>query len=79
LILIKSTTTNGIIVPTIDIYPELAEFPMRAHQIMTRPVVTVSPEATIVEAANIMLQRHISGLPVVDSAGKLVGMVTEGT
>jgi CBS domain-containing protein len=51
---------------------------MRAHQIMTRPVVTVSPEATIVEAANIMLQRHISGLPVVDSAGKLVGMVTEG-
>ena len=51
---------------------------MRAHQIMTRPVVTVSPDATIVEAANIMLQRHISGLPVVDSAGKLVGMVTEG-
>ena len=51
---------------------------MRAHQIMTRPVVTVSPEATIVEAANIMLQRHISGLPVVDAAGKLVGMVTEG-
>jgi CBS domain-containing protein len=51
---------------------------MRAHQIMTRPVVTVSPEARIVEAANIMLQRHISGLPVVDAAGKLVGIVSEG-
>ena len=51
---------------------------MRAHQIMTRPVITVSPETTIVEAADIMLRRHISGLPVVDAAGKLVGIVSEG-
>ena len=51
---------------------------MRAHQIMTRPVFTVLPEATILEAANLMLQRHISGLPVVDATGKLVGIVSEG-
>ena len=51
---------------------------MRAHQIMTRPVVTVAPETTIVDAANLMLQRHVSGLPVVDGAGKLVGVVSEG-
>ena len=51
---------------------------MRAHQIMTRPVFTVLPEATILEAANLMLERHISGLPVVDAAGKLVGIVSEG-
>jgi CBS domain-containing protein len=51
---------------------------MRAHQIMTRPVFSVLPEATILEAANLMLQRHISGLPVVDAAGKLVGIVSEG-
>ena len=51
---------------------------MRAHQIMTRPVVTVTPDATILEAANIMLQHHVSGLPVVDAAGKLVGIVSEG-
>ena len=51
---------------------------MRAHQIMTRSVTTVTPETTILEAANIMLQRHISGLPVVDTAGKLVGIVSEG-
>jgi CBS domain-containing protein len=51
---------------------------MRAHQIMTRPVLTVLPEATILEAANLMLRRHISGLPVVDAAGKLVGIVSEG-
>jgi CBS domain-containing protein len=51
---------------------------MRAHQIMTRPVITVTPDTTIVEAANTMLQRHVSGLPVVDAAGKLVGIVSEG-
>lgn len=51
---------------------------MRAHQIMTRPVITVTPETSIVEAANIMLQRHVSGLPVVDGGGKLVGVVSEG-
>ena len=31
------------------------EFTMRAHQIMTRPVITVTPDTTIVEAAKIML------------------------
>jgi CBS domain-containing protein len=51
---------------------------MRAHQIMTRPVITVTPETSIVEAANIMLQKHVSGLPVIDATGKLVGIVSEG-
>jgi CBS domain-containing protein len=51
---------------------------MRAHQIMTKPVVTVEPEATIVEAANLMLGQRISGLPVVDVTGTLVGIVSEG-
>jgi CBS domain-containing protein len=51
---------------------------MRAHQIMTRSVITVTPGSSVVEAANIMLQRHISGLPVVDSAGHLVGIISEG-
>jgi CBS domain-containing protein len=51
---------------------------MRAHQIMTRSVISVTPEATILEAANIMLQWHVSGLPVVDASGKLVGIVSEG-
>ena len=51
---------------------------MRAHQIMTRPVITVTPETTVVEAANTMLQRHVSGLPVIDPDGKLVGIISEG-
>jgi CBS domain-containing protein len=51
---------------------------MRAHQIMTRPVITVTPETAVVDAANTMLQKHVSGLPVVDAKGKLVGIVSEG-
>jgi len=51
---------------------------MRAHQIMTRQVITVATGAPIVEAANTMLQNHISGLPVVDETGKLVGVVAQG-
>jgi CBS domain-containing protein len=51
---------------------------MRAHQIMTRSVITVTPQTTIVDAANLMLERHVSGLPVVDTNGKLVGIVSEG-
>ncbi len=52
------------------------EVTMRAHQIMTRPVITVTPDTTIVEAAKIMLKHHISGLPVVDATGKLTGIVS---
>jgi CBS domain-containing protein len=45
---------------------------------MTRSVVTVAPDTSIVDAANLMLQQHVSGLPVVDATGKLVGIVSEG-
>ncbi|QHO75735.1 hypothetical protein ACH79_27055 [Bradyrhizobium sp. CCBAU 051011] len=51
---------------------------MRAHQIMTRKVITVKAETPILEAANLMLQHHISGLPVVDNTGRLIGIVSEG-
>lgn len=51
---------------------------MRAHQVMNRQVVTVTPGTSIVDAANIMLRQRISGLPVVDGEGRLVGVVSEG-
>lgn len=44
---------------------------------MTRDVISVRADASIVEAANLMLRHHISGLPVVDEAGRLTGIVTE--
>lgn len=50
---------------------------MRAHHIMTKDCITVTPHTTIEEAAKIMLQTHISGLPVLNEAGTLVGIVSE--
>ena len=50
---------------------------MRAHHIMTKDVITVTPHTTIEEAAKIMLETRISGLPVMDDAGRLVGIVSE--
>jgi len=51
---------------------------MRAKDLMTQPVVSVPPDASILEAAQLMLQHKISGLPVVDASGNMVGIVTEG-
>lgn len=50
---------------------------MRAHQIMTKNVITVTPQTSIEEAADIMLRKHISGLPVVNAGGMLTGIVSE--
>jgi CBS domain-containing protein len=51
---------------------------MRAHQIMNRSVITVTPGTPIADAARIMLRNHIGGLPVVDAAGNLVGIISDG-
>ena len=51
---------------------------MRAHQIMTKHVTTVTPHTSIEDAANIMLRCHVSGVPVVNDDGALVGIVSEG-
>lgn len=51
---------------------------MKAQDVMSRDVVTVTPEETVLHAARLMLQRRFSGLPVVDPTGALVGIVTEG-
>jgi CBS-domain-containing membrane protein len=51
---------------------------MRAADLMTLQPISISPDASIVEAIGIMLQRRFSGLPVVDKTGALVGIVTEG-
>lgn len=50
---------------------------MRAHQIMSRQVITIDPDASITDAIHTMLAHHISGLPVVDRTGKLVGIISE--
>lgn len=51
---------------------------MKAKDVMTSPVVSIEPDSSVLQAVRIMLQRHISGLPVIDKEGHLVGIVTEG-
>jgi CBS domain-containing protein len=51
---------------------------MKAHDVMTWGAITVEPDASVTRAVRLMLQNKISGLPVVDANGQLVGMVTEG-
>lgn len=51
---------------------------MRADAVMTTPVISVEPTTTIDDAAKLMLSHKISGLPVVESDGRLVGIVSEG-
>jgi len=51
---------------------------MRAHQMMTPQVFTVGADTSVVEAINKMLRHHISGLPVVDAEGRLIGIISEG-
>ncbi|MFJ6327554.1 MULTISPECIES: CBS domain-containing protein [unclassified Rhizobium] len=51
---------------------------MLIREIMNAPAITVSPETSVVDAARIMLDRHVSGLPVVDGGGDIVGIVSEG-
>ena len=50
---------------------------LKLAKVMTKNVQVISPDATIGEAADIMLANRISGLPVVDAAGELVGIITE--
>lgn len=49
----------------------------RASDVMSSPAVTVKPTATLAEAAALMIDRNIGCLPVTDSSGSLIGMLTE--
>ena len=51
---------------------------MKAKDVMTSPVISVEPDASVLEAIRIMLQRRVSGLPVINKEGRVVGMITEG-
>jgi CBS domain-containing protein len=62
----RLTTTDG------------KQITMRVHEIMSRHVITINPDSSAIDAIKTMLSHRISGLPVVDSTGKLVGILSEG-
>jgi len=49
----------------------------KAKDIMTKKVIVVHPETEIVQAARLLLEHHINGLPVVDQEGRLEGMICQ--
>jgi CBS domain-containing protein len=51
---------------------------MRASDVMTRSVITIDADSTVIDAAKRMLESHISGMPVVDKQGRVVGIISEG-
>src|SRR5271167_5064691 len=51
---------------------------MQVRDVMTRNVISVTANDSVLNAARVMLHNRVSGLPVVDAAGQLVGIVTEG-
>jgi len=48
-----------------------------AEDIMTKKVIVVHPETEIIQAARLLLEHHINGLPVVDREGRLEGMICQ--
>jgi CBS domain-containing protein len=51
---------------------------MKVKDVMTTDVVSVPPGASLKEAARLMVERRISGLPVVDASGGVLGVISEG-
>jgi CBS domain-containing protein len=50
---------------------------IKAKDIMTRNVVTVTPETEVSDVAGLLLEKHFNGVPVVNSAGNLVGIICQ--
>lgn len=50
---------------------------IKAKDIMTSDVITVYPDTEIIQAAKLMLDNHLSGLPVIDKKGQLKGIICQ--
>jgi CBS domain-containing protein len=51
---------------------------MRAREVMTKSVFTVTPETTVRDVAKLLVRRKVSAVPVVDKAKRVIGIVSEG-
>ncbi len=50
---------------------------IKAKDIMTREIITITPETEIAQAANLLLEKRINGVPVVNEAGELIGILCQ--
>lgn len=51
---------------------------MHARDVMTSPAITATPQTTLLDIVQLMLEHHISGVPIVDKTQALIGLVSEG-
>lgn len=50
---------------------------LKARDVMTKDVITVDPDVTLLEAIRILIEKKISGMPVVNAGGEIVGIISE--
>jgi acetoin utilization protein AcuB len=72
----ESSPSKATTLDVHELYYLLSE--LKVKDIMSKNIVTISPEDTVEKAAVKMLEHRISGLPVVNDKGKVVGVITQG-
>lgn len=50
---------------------------LEARDVMTKEVITIGPEVTLAEAIKVLIEHKISGMPVVNASGEMVGIISE--
>jgi CBS domain-containing protein len=50
---------------------------LKAKEVMTKDVITSSPDATLADAIKLLIAKEISGMPVIDAGGKMIGIISE--
>ncbi|OIO74621.1 MAG: hypothetical protein AUJ85_05310 [Elusimicrobia bacterium CG1_02_37_114] len=50
---------------------------LKAKDLMTKDVITISPDATLADAIEILITKKISGMPVIDADKKMIGIISE--
>jgi CBS domain len=63
--------------PRLRTIRQTKEAKVRVRELMTEGVVAITPQASLREAASVLVEHGVSGLPVVDEAGAVVGVLSE--
>jgi CBS domain-containing protein len=57
--------------------PDQDEILLDVDEVMTTPALTMTPDATLLDAVRLLVERKIGGIPIVDARGRPLGMITE--
>ncbi len=71
----KNLLDSGVIFPVFEAKKGRFKAPSKISYIMKTPVVSLSPTSTVEEAAELILEKNIGRLPVVDEKKKIIGVV----